>query len=254
MPGAWPEDRCWLDFQPDDESWRGRRGLNPGSRFPSAGEPLDCASSDRLGSGGLGSRCGGRTASQNGVGASSAWLLRLAEFPSDLSFSEYSEAAPRKGGSDEQPNGLVNRDHRTGWVKGNTYFVSKHRKRILKHKNEQNFPGSSSRKESAREAGDPGSIPGSGSSPGEGVSYPPQRSWVSLMAQTVKNLPAMQETWVQSLGWEDAREEGMATCSIILAWRIPWTEKPGGVQSLGLQRVLQDCGTKHSAAQSRNNP
>ena len=63
VPGAWPEDRCWLYFQPDDESWRGRRGLNPGSRFPSAGEPRDCASSDRLVSGGLGSRCGGRTAS-----------------------------------------------------------------------------------------------------------------------------------------------------------------------------------------------
>ena len=60
VPGAWPEDRCWLYFQPDDESWRGRRGLNPGSRFPSAGEPRDCASSDRLVSGGLGSRCGAR--------------------------------------------------------------------------------------------------------------------------------------------------------------------------------------------------
>ena len=53
----------------------------------------------------------------------------------------------------------------------------------------------------------------------------------------VKNLPAMQETWVLSLGWEDLLEKGMATHSSILAWRIPWTEKPGGPQSMGLQRV-----------------
>ena len=53
------------------------------------------------------------------------------------------------------------------------------------------------------------------------------------MAQTVKNLPAMQETWVQSLGREDALEKGMATHSSILAWRIPWTEEPGELQSMG---------------------
>ena len=52
-----------------------------------------------------------------------------------------------------------------------------------------------------------------------------------MVAQTVKNLPAMQETWVQSLGWEDALEKEMATHSRILAWRIPWTEEPGGLQS-----------------------
>ena len=57
------------------------------------------------------------------------------------------------------------------------------------------------------------------------------------MAQTVKNPPARWETWVQSLGWEDPLEEGMATHSSILAWRIPWTEEPGGLQSTGLQRV-----------------
>ena len=51
------------------------------------------------------------------------------------------------------------------------------------------------------------------------------------MAQTVKCLPAMQETWVQSLGWEDPLEKGMATHSSILAWKIPWTEEPGGLQS-----------------------
>ena len=50
----------------------------------------------------------------------------------------------------------------------------------------------------------------------------------------IKNMPAMQETWVQSLGWEDALEKGMATHSSILAWRIPWTEEPGRLQSMGL--------------------
>ena len=60
------------------------------------------------------------------------------------------------------------------------------------------------------------------------------------MAQTVKNLPAMQETWVRSLGSEDPLEEGTATHSSILAWRIPWTEEPGGLQSIGSQRVGHD--------------
>ena len=59
----------------------------------------------------------------------------------------------------------------------------------------------------------------------------------SLVAQMSRNLLAMQETWVQSLGWEDPLEEGMATHSSILAWRIPWTEDPGGLQSMGLQSV-----------------
>jgi len=57
------------------------------------------------------------------------------------------------------------------------------------------------------------------------------------VAQVVKNLPAMQETWVQSLGWEDPLEKGMATHSSILAWRIPWTEETGRLQSMELQRV-----------------
>ena len=57
------------------------------------------------------------------------------------------------------------------------------------------------------------------------------------MAQTVKNLPAMQKIQVRSLGREDPLEEGMATHSSVLAWRIPWTEEPGGLQSMGLQRV-----------------
>ena len=56
----------------------------------------------------------------------------------------------------------------------------------------------------------------------------------------VKNPPAMQETWVQSLGWEDTLKEGVATYSSVLSWRIPWTEKPGGLQSMGSQRVRHD--------------
>ena len=65
----------------------------------------------------------------------------------------------------------------------------------------------------------------------------------SLMAQMVRNLPAMQETWIQSLGWEDPLEKGMATHSSILAWRIPWTEEPGGILSMGLQRIRHDWAT-----------
>ena len=85
------------------------------------------------------------------------------------------------------------------------------------------FPDSSVGKESACNAGDPSSIPGSGESTGEGVGCPLQYSWASLVAQLVKNPPAMRETWVQSLGWEDPLEKGKATLSSILAWRIPWT-------------------------------
>ena len=62
----------------------------------------------------------------------------------------------------------------------------------------------------------------------------------SLVAQRVKHLPAIQETWVRSLGREDPLEKEMATHSGTLAWRIPWTEEPGGLQSMGLQRVGQD--------------
>ena len=68
---------------------------------------------------------------------------------------------------------------------------------------------------------------GLGRSPGEGIDYPFQYSWSSLVAQLAKNLPEMQETWVSPLGKESPLEEGMATLSSILAWRIPWTEEPG---------------------------
>jgi len=78
-------------------------------------------------------------------------------------------------------------------------------------------------KESACNAGDSSSIPGLGRSTGEGIGYPLQYSWASLVAQLVKNLPTMRETWVPSLGWEDPLEKGKAMYSSILAWRIPWT-------------------------------
>ena len=84
------------------------------------------------------------------------------------------------------------------------------------------FPDSSVRKESACNAGDPGSTPELERSAGEGIGYPHQYSWASLVAQLVKN-PATLETWVQSPGWEDLLEKGKVTHSSILAWRIPWT-------------------------------
>ena len=83
------------------------------------------------------------------------------------------------------------------------------------------FPGSSDGKEYTCNAGNSGSIPGSGRSPEEGISYPFQYSLASLVAQTVKNPPAMWEIWVPSLGWADPMEEGMATHSSLFAWRIP---------------------------------
>ena len=70
------------------------------------------------------------------------------------------------------------------------------------------FPGSSAGEESSCNAADPGLIHGSGRSPGEGIGYPLQCSWAFLVAQLVKNPPAMRETWVQSLGWEDPLEKG----------------------------------------------
>ena len=97
------------------------------------------------------------------------------------------------------------------------------------------FPDSSFGKESACNAGDLGLIPGSGRSTGEGIGYPLQYSWTSLVAQLVKNPPAMRETWVRSLGWEEPLEKGKATHSSILAWRIPWT-----LQSMESQRVGHD--------------
>ena len=108
------------------------------------------------------------------------------------------------------------------------------------------LPGNSVSKEPTCNAGDPGWIPGLESSPGEGIGYPLQYSWASLVAQMVNNLPAIQETWVWSLGWEDSLKEDMATHSSILAWGIPidrvaWWD-------MGSQRVGHDCATKRARA------
>ena len=89
-------------------------------------------------------------------------------------------------------------------------------KNLEKYKNSRSSAG----KEFICNSGDPGQIPGLGSSPGEGIGYPLQYSWASLVAQMVKNLPAMWETSVQPLGWEYPLEEGIVTHSSILAWRI----------------------------------
>ena len=89
---------------------------------------------------------------------------------------------------------------------------------------EWGFPDSSVGKEPACNARNPGLIPGSRRSTGEGIGYPLHYSWASLVAQLVKNLPAMWETWVQFLGCEDPLEKEKATHSSILAWIIPWTE------------------------------
>ena len=83
------------------------------------------------------------------------------------------------------------------------------------------LPYSAAGKESACNVGDPGSIPGLGRSTGEGIGYLLQYSWASLVAQLVKNPPAMWKTSVRSLDWEDPLEKGKATHSSILAWRIP---------------------------------
>ena len=74
--------------------------------------------------------------------------------------------------------------------------------------------------------------------------------WASLVAQMVKNPLAMQGTWVQSPDWENPLEKGMATQSYILAWKIPWTEEPGGLQSMGLWRVRHDWTTEHMLTQT----
>ena len=97
------------------------------------------------------------------------------------------------------------------------------------------FTHSSVGKESACNAGDPGLIPGSGRSSGEGLGYPFQYSWASLVTRLLKNPSIMQETWVRTLGWDDPLEKGKATHSSILPWRILWT-----VQSMGSQRVRHD--------------
>jgi len=91
------------------------------------------------------------------------------------------------------------------------------------------FLGSSAGKGSTCNAGDSSSSLGLGSSPGEGIGYLLQNSWTSLVAQMVKNPPAMWETWVLSLGWEETLEEGMETSPVFFPAESPWTEGPGGL-------------------------
>ena len=102
------------------------------------------------------------------------------------------------------------------------------------------FTCDSAGKESACNAGDLGLIPGLGKSLGEGNSYPLQYPVASLVAQMVKQLPAMWETWVRSLGQEDPLEKEMTIHSSTLAWKIPWTEERGRLQYTGSQRVGHD--------------
>ena len=86
---------------------------------------------------------------------------------------------------------------------------------------------------------------------GAGKTVSLEGSWASLVAQTIKNPPAMRETWVRSLVWEDPLEEGMQPTSVFLPRESPWTEEPGRLQSMGLQRVGPDWATKNSTAQHR---
>ena len=104
------------------------------------------------------------------------------------------------------------------------------------------FPHSSVSKESACNAGDLSLIPGSARSL-EKETGTHSSTFASLVAQMVKHLPAMRETWVRSLGWEDLLEKEMATHSSILTWRIPGMEEPGRLQSMGSQRVVYDWET-----------
>ena len=109
------------------------------------------------------------------------------------------------------------------------------------------FPGKLSCEESTCNAGDFVLMPGSGSSTGEGIGYPLQYSWASLVAQRVKNLPAMWETWVRSLDWKDPQRRTWQPTPVFLSVESPWTEEPGKLQSMESQRVRQDWVTKHTA-------
>ena len=99
------------------------------------------------------------------------------------------------------------------------------------------FPGSPVGKESACNSGEPGLISASGRSAGEGIGYPLQNSWASLVAQLVKNLPGMRETWVQSLGRENPWRRKWHPIPVLLPGESPWIEEPGGLWSMGSQRV-----------------
>ena len=109
------------------------------------------------------------------------------------------------------------------------------------------FLGSSDSKESACNAGDPGSILGLGRSPGEGIGYPLCYSWASLVAQMVKNLPAKWEFCVGKIPWRRAWQ----LPPVFLPGESPWTEKPGRLQSMGSYKVKHDWVTKHSTHHMR---
>ena len=89
-------------------------------------------------------------------------------------------------------------------------------------------------------AGDPGSIPGAGSSPGEGIGYRLQYSWTCLVAQTVKNQSAMLETWVWSLGWKIPWRRAWEPTPVFLPGESPWTEEPGRLQTVASQKFGHD--------------
>ena len=112
------------------------------------------------------------------------------------------------------------------------------------------FPGSSAGKESTCTSGDPSLIPGLGKSPGEGIGYPLQYSWATIWWLRKRNLPAMQEIWIRSLGWEDPLEEGMATHSSNLAWETSWTEEPWSVSRFS-HSVVSDSLRPHESQHAR---
>ena len=116
------------------------------------------------------------------------------------------------------------------------------------------FSDSSVGKESACNAGDPALIPGLRRPTGEGIGHPLQYSWVSLVAELVKNPLAMQKTWVRSLGWEDPVKKGKATHSSILAWRIPWTSPWGHKESDMTERFQFTTQREKAAWQARKKP
>ena len=102
----------------------------------------------------------------------------------------------------------------------------------------EGFLGSSAGKRICFQCRNPGSTPGSGRSPGDGIGYPLQYSWASLVAQLVKNPPAIRETWVRSLGWEDPLEErAWLPTPVLLPVETPWTKEPGGLHFMRSQRV-----------------
>ena len=108
------------------------------------------------------------------------------------------------------------------------------------------FPDSSASQGSTCNAGDPGSVPGSGRSAGEGIGYPLQYWWASLVAQVVKNLPAMweiwEDPWVGKIPWRRAWQP----TPVLWPGESSWTEEPGGLQSMGLQIVRRDWVTQHT--------